>query len=75
MDYTQTNHDLAQVQNSLDNTVKWRGHFPFFINRLKMTWDRRAYLWRDLDLQFVSFYKSNYIAEKIDAQCLKLCTK
>ncbi len=25
--------------------------------------DRQAYLWSDLDLRFVSFYKSNYIAE------------
>ncbi len=28
--------------------------------------DRRAYLWRDLDLRFVSFYESKYIAEKMD---------
>ncbi len=56
---------------SLDN-VKWSGYFQFlFINRLKITWDRRAYLWSDLDLGFVSFYKSNYIAEKIDAEWLQ----
>ncbi len=57
--------------------MKWSGHFPFlFINRLKMTWDRQAYLWSDLDLRFVSFYKSNYIAEKMDAKRLqKHCTK
>ncbi len=68
---TQTNNDLAQVQISLDNNVKWSSHFPFlFINRLKMTWERRAYLWSDLDLRFVSFYKSNYIAEKMDAKRL-----
>ncbi len=30
--------------------------------------DTRAYLWSDLDLRFVSFYKSNYIAEKMDAK-------
>ncbi len=66
---TPSNHDLAQVQISLDNKVKWSGHFPFlFINRLKITWDRRACLWNDLDLRFVSFYKSNYIAEKMDAK-------
>ncbi len=47
----------------------WSGHFPFlFINREKMTWDRWAYLWSDLDLRFVSCYKSNYIAEKMDAK-------
>ncbi len=63
---TPTNHDLAQVQISLDN--KWSGHFPYlFINRLKITWDRQA-LWSDLDLRFVSFYKSNYIAEKMFAK-------
>ncbi len=66
---TLTNHDLAQVQISLDKNVKWCGHFPFlFRNRLKMTWDRQAYLWSNLDLRFVSFYKSNYIAEKMDAK-------
>ncbi len=65
---TSTNHDLAQVQISLDNNVKWSSHFPFlFINPLKITWERRAYLWSDLDLRFVSFYKSNYIA-KMDAK-------
>ncbi len=35
--HTPTNHDLAQVQISLGNNVKWSGHFPYlFINRLKM---------------------------------------
>ncbi len=34
---TPTNHDLAQVQISLDNNVMW-SHFPFlFINWLKIT--------------------------------------
>ncbi len=28
----------------------------------------QTYLWSDMDLQFVSFYKSNYIAEKMDAK-------
>ncbi len=57
---------------SLDNNVKWSSHFPFlFINRLKITWDRQAYLWSDLDLRFVLFYKSNYIAEKMDAKWLQ----
>ncbi len=66
---TPNNHDLAQVQISLDNNVKWSSYFSFlFINRLKMTWERRAYLWSDLDLRFVSFYKSNCIAEKMDAK-------
>ncbi len=62
---------------SLDNYVKWSSHFLFlFINRLKITWDQRAYLWSYLDLRFVSFYKSNYIAKKIDAEWLqKHCTK
>ncbi len=64
---TPTNHHLAQVQISLDNNVKWSGHFPY-LNRLKITWDRQAYSWSDLNLWFVSFYKSNYIAEKIDAE-------
>ncbi len=64
--HTPTNHDLAQVQISLGNNVIWGGHFPYlFINRLKMTWDRQAYLWSDLDLRFVSFYKSTYIAGNI----------
>ncbi len=41
--------------------------------------DRRAYLWSDLDLRFVSF-KSNYIAGKMYAEQLqkdvtKLCAK
>ncbi len=55
--------------------MKWSGNFPFlFINRLKMTWDRQAYLWRDLDLRFVSFYKSNYIAEKICWMTTKPCS-
>ncbi len=66
---TPTNHDLAQVLISLDKNVKKCGNFPFlFRNRLKMTWDRQAYLWSNLDLRFVSFYKSNYIAEKMDAK-------
>ncbi len=61
---TPTNHDLAQVEISLNNNLKWIGHFPFlFINRLKITWERRAYLWSDLGLRFVSFYTSNYIPE------------
>ncbi len=60
-----TNHDLAQVQISLDNNVKCSGHSPFlFINRLKSALDRRAYLWSDLDLPF----ESNDIAEKIDVK-------
>ncbi len=33
--------------------------------------DRQAYLWSDLDLRLVSFYKSNYIAEKMDAKLNK----
>ncbi len=66
---TPINHDLTQVQMSLDNNVKWSGHFLFlFINLLKIAWDSRAYLWSDLDLRFVSFYKSNYIAEKMYAK-------
>ncbi len=67
---TPTNHDLAQeVQTSLDNNVRWSSHFPLlFINRWKITWDRQAYLWSDLDLRFVSFYKSNDIAEKMYAK-------
>ncbi len=74
---TPTNHDLAQVQISLDNNVKCSGHFQFlFINRLKSALDRRVYLWSDLDLRFVSFYKSNDIAEKIDVKWLQEhCTK
>ncbi len=42
---TPTNHDLAQeVHISLEQYVKWSGYFLFlFINRLKITWDRRAY--------------------------------
>ncbi len=45
----------AQVQISLDNKVKWSSHFLFlFINRLKITWDRRVYLWSDLDLAFIN---------------------
>ncbi len=48
---TPTNHDMAQVQISLDNNVKWSSQFPFlFINWLKIACDRRAYLWSDLDL-------------------------
>ncbi len=40
--------------------------------------DRQGYLWSDLDLRFVSLYKSNYI-EKMDAKWLqkhgaKLCS-
>ncbi len=66
---TPTNHDLAQVQISLDNNVKWSSHFQFlFINRLKTTWERRAYLWIDLDLRSVSFYKSNYITKEMDVK-------
>ncbi len=39
--FTPTNHDLGQVQISLDNNVKWSNHFPFlFINRLKIAWER-----------------------------------
>ncbi len=69
---TPTSHDLAQVQISLDNNVKWSSNFPFlFINRLEIAWDRWAYLWSDLDLRFVSFYKSNYIAEDMDAKWLQ----
>ncbi len=30
--------------------------------------NKLAYLWSDLDLQFVSFYKTNYTAEKTDAK-------
>ncbi len=38
--------------------MTWSSHFPFlFIHRLKMKWERRAYLWSDLDLRIVSFYK------------------
>ncbi len=38
---TPINHDLTQVQISLDNNVKWSGHFLFlFINLLKIAWDR-----------------------------------
>ncbi len=33
--------------------------------------ERRAYLWSDLDLRFVLYYKSNYIAEKIDVNDYK----
>ncbi len=41
-----------------------------------ITWQRHAYLWSDMDLRFVLFYKSNYIAEKMDAKRLqKHCTK
>ncbi len=67
---TPTNHDLPQVQISLDKyELELSRHFPFlFINRLKMTWERRAYLWSDTDLLFVSFYKSNYVAEEMDAK-------
>ncbi len=74
---TLTNHDLAQVQISLDNNVKWSGHFPYLlIDWLKLKLDRQAYLWSDLELRFVSFYKSNYIAEKMDAKWLqKHCPK
>ncbi len=74
---TLTNHDLAQVQISLDNNVKWSGHFPYLlIDWLKLKLDRQAYLWSDLELRFVSFYKSNDIAEKMDAKWLqKHCPK
>ncbi len=73
---TLTNHDLAQVQISLDNNVKWSGHFPYLlIDWLKLKLDRQANFWSDLDLRFVSFYKSNYIAEKMDAKWLKHCPK
>ncbi len=70
---TPSNHDLAQeVQHFIEQYVKWSSYFPFlFINRLKMTWDWRAYLWSDLDLRFVSFYKSNYIAGKMYAKQLQ----
>ncbi len=63
--------NLAQVQISLDNNVKWSSHFLFlFINRLEITCDRRVYLWSDLDLAFI------WIAEKMDDKWLqKLCTK
>ncbi len=41
---------------SLDNNVKWSSHFPFlFINRLKIAWDRWAYLWSDLDMGLSHF--------------------
>ncbi len=62
---TQTSHDLAQVQISLDNNVKWSGHFPYlFINRLKMTWDKLicGAIW------ICGCHKSNYIAGKIYAK-------
>ncbi len=46
--------------------MTWSGYFPFlFINRLKITLDRPAYLRSNLYLQFVSFYKSNYVACKM----------
>ncbi len=59
---TPTNHDLAQVQISLDNNVE--RSFSILIHKsVKNDMDRRAYLWSDL--RFVSFYKSKYIAEKM----------
>ncbi len=58
-----------RISNFIGQYVKWSGYFPFlFINRLKITWDRQAYLWSDLDLLFVSLYKSNYIAGKMYAK-------
>ncbi len=64
---TPTNHDLAQVQISLDKNVKWS--FSVLIHKsVENDIDRPVYLWSNLDLRFVSFYKSNYIAEKMDAK-------
>ncbi len=64
---TQTNHDLAKFK--FDWTITGSCHFTFsFINQLKIKWDRQAYFWSNLDLRFVSFYKSNYITEKLDAK-------
>ncbi len=64
---TPTNHDLAQVQISLDKNVKWS--FSVLIHKsVENYMDRQAYLWSNLDLRFISFYKSNYIAEKMDAK-------
>ncbi len=80
---TPTDHDLAQVQISLHNNVQCRSHFSFlFINRLKIAWDSRAYLWR-IWICVCLIYRlkllilqANYIAEEMDAKWLqKHCTK
>ncbi len=42
------------------------GLFSLIHKSVENDMDRRAYLWRDLDLRFVSFYESKYIAEKMD---------
>ncbi len=68
--YTPTNHDLAQVQISLDNNVE-RSFSVLIHKSVENDMGPRAYLWSDLDLRFVSFYKSNYIAEKMDAEWLQ----
>ncbi len=41
----------------------WSGHFRLIHKSVGNYMDRQAYLWSDLDLRVVSFYKSNYIAE------------
>ncbi len=64
---TPTNHDLAQVQISLDKNVKW-SFFDLIHKSVENHMDRQAYLWSNLDLRFVSFYKPNYIAEKMYAK-------
>ncbi len=67
---------LAPTCDYTSHKKKGSSHFPLlFRNRLKITWDRRAYLWSDLDLRFVSFDKSNYIAEKMDAKRLQKNSK
>ncbi len=55
---TPINHDLAQEVQISSEVERL---FSVLINRLKISWDRKTYLWSDLDLRFVSFYKSNYI--------------
>ncbi len=65
---TPTNHDLAQEVQISSEVERL---FSVLINRLKISWDRKAYLWSNLDLRFVLFYKSNYITGKMYAEWLQ----